>query len=92
MAIAALRVAASQPGGEASTTLLKEEIPKYVNLTDGDREMSDKRPREQMWQQIVGNIVSHRRSNIIREGYAEYTGDGIRITEAGHAHLKSLGF
>ncbi len=94
-AIAALRIAAQRPGGEVTTETLKENIPDYIELTPGDLEPSDTRPNEKMYQQIVGNIVSHRREseeNIIFAGYAEYTGSGIRITEAGRAYLKSKGY
>jgi hypothetical protein len=94
IAIAALRIAATRPGGEASTTLLKEEMPDYVKLTPDDLKPSSTRRGEKMFHQIVGNIISHKESagNIIAEGYAEYTGDGIRITDAGRAFLKSKGY
>ncbi len=47
-----------------------------------------------MFHQIVGNIVSHHENegNIIAEGYAEYTGDGIKITASGLIHLKNQGY
>ena len=75
MAIVALRIAASRPGGEATTTRLKEEIPDYIELTPGDLKQSATRPNEKMYHQIVGNIVSHQESegNIIYEGYAQVT-------------------
>jgi len=94
IAIAALRIAASRPNGIATTTLLKENIPDYIALTPGDLANSQTRPAEKMYHQIVGNIISHKDSegNIIGDGYAEYTGDGIKITDAGRAHLKSKGY
>ena len=94
IAIAALRIAASRPGGEISTHDLKQEIPGYINLTPGDLQPSQTRPNEELWQQIVGNIICHKNTggNIICDGYADYTGSGIRITGAGRAHLKKLGY
>lgn len=91
IAIAALRVAAAHPSGEVPTSQLKKMIPKYVHLTAKDLEPSKTRPNEQMWQQIVGNIISHREEddNIIGAGYAEYTGEGIRITDAGRAIIEA---
>jgi hypothetical protein len=94
LAVAVLRIAADTPTGEASTTLLKKLVPEYINLTQSDVVQSQTRPNELMFHQIVGNVVSHRESdgNIIQEGYAEYTGSGIRITSAGRDHLKRMGY
>jgi hypothetical protein len=93
MRIAALQVAASKPRGRASTTEIKSEISKYVTLTLQDLLPSKTRPNEVMYQQIVGNIVSHRASknNIFAMGWATYTTSGIQITEAGRQYLKTLG-
>jgi len=89
----ALQLARSRPNGEISTTELKQEIPNHAELTEGDLAPSQTRPNELMFHQIIGNIISHRESegNIIGEGYAEYTGDGIRITDAGRAYLTRKG-
>jgi hypothetical protein len=91
--ILALRIAAAQPSHEASTAFIKTEVPKYVELTPADLEPSPSREHEQHWQQIVGNVVSHQDSStsIFTNGYAERTEDGIRITEKGLIHLKTLG-
>lgn len=93
ISIAALEVARDRPGGWISTRQLKRMIPQYVKLTPEDLEDSPTREGEQMWHQIVGNIVSHRTTtgNIIAEGFAEYVDNGLRITAAGLAHLKHLG-
>jgi hypothetical protein len=93
MRIAALRVAASKPRGKATTTELKNEVDQYVILTAEDRLPSKTRPNEAMYQQIVGNIVSHRgsRNNIFAKGWALYTGDGIEITDAGRKYLRTFG-
>ena len=93
-AVVALRIAADSPHGEVTTTQMKKKIPNYVELTPGDLKQSETRTNEKMHQQIIGNIVSHWESggNIIGKGYAEYTGSGIRITDAGRAFLRSLGY
>lgn len=85
----ALRVAATRPKGEASIADLKREIPDYVSLSDEDCAQSTTRPNEEMWEQQIRNLISHRSAegNIIREGYAEYTDGGIRITEAGRQRI-----
>lgn len=92
MRIAALQVAASKPHGRATTTEIKNEINQYVSLTLQDLLPSKTRPNEAMYQQIVGNIVSHRtsRNSIFAMGWATYTGDGIQITKAGLQYLKTL--
>jgi hypothetical protein len=93
MRVAALRVAASKPEGKATTTELKHEVSQYLVLTPRDMAPSKTRPNEVMYQQIVGNIVSHRKSrnNIFARGWAIYTGRGIQITDAGREYLRALG-
>ncbi len=46
-----------------------------------------------MYQQIVGNIVSHHNSqtNVFARGLAVYTGDGIQITQEGRDFLQRRG-
>jgi hypothetical protein len=92
MRIAALQVAASKPDGKARTTELKSEVDRYLALTTEDRTPSRTRPNEAIYQQIIGNIVSHRgsKTNIFAKGWAIYTGDGIQITDAGRQHLRTL--
>jgi hypothetical protein len=93
MRIAALRVAGSRPNGKATTSELKNEVIQYLTLSQEDLLPSKTRPNEAMYQQIVGNIVSHRgsRNNIFVKGWALYTGDGIQITDAGRQYLRTLG-
>lgn len=94
IAIAALRIAADQRNGFASTTVLKDRMPDYIQLTPGDLQMSDTRVNEEMYRQIVGNIVSHHDSpgNIINEGYPTYHDGGITITDLGRKHILSKGY
>jgi hypothetical protein len=90
----ALRIAASLPGGEATTTQIKDRIPDYRGLVDADLLPSPTRPSEETWQQIVGNVVSHQRSrtSLFNQGFADRTVDGIRITPKGLEFLKAKGF
>ncbi|SRR6266851_322667 len=92
--ILVLRIAASYPAHEASTSQIKDAVPKYIPLTAEDLKPSVTRPQEEMWQQIVGNVISHqnRPTSIFTEGYAVRLDDGIRVTDKGLTYLKSLGY
>lgn len=94
--ILALRIAASFPNREAATSDIKDRVPEYRDLGEADLLPSKTRKNECMWQQIVGNVVSHDKTtvSIFRQGHAEYLQGkkGIRVTEKGVAYLKSLGF
>jgi hypothetical protein len=57
--------------------------------------MSGTRPGEPMWHQIVRNIKSHdaANGNFIERGLLEHIPRvGYRITTAGRARLRALGF
>ena len=86
---AVLEICANTATGECSIADLKSEIPNYVDLSADDRVQSTTRPNEEIWEQQVRNLISHRTTagNIICEGYADYTGNAIRITDAGRKHL-----
>ena len=90
----ALKIAAECKNFEASTTYIKERIPEIVPLTAKDLEQSQSRPREKLWQQIVGNVISHSGSSrsIFARGYANRTKNGIKVTTRGVNYLKSVGF
>lgn len=89
-----LKIAAQQPRRAASTQFLKREVPKYIELSRLDRVRSKSRPREELWQQIVGNVISHKdvRSGPFALGYAVKTADGLSVTPRGMAYLNSIGF
>lgn len=92
IAEAVLRILAEMPNGEASTPQLRKRIEKYVKLSEGDQKDSDTRKNEELWEQIVRNIVSHKavRGNIIAEGFANSPSRGrLRITDAGRLHVKN---
>jgi hypothetical protein len=92
--ILALRIAATYPNREALTSEIKDAVPKYITFTAEDLKPSSTRTTECMWQQIVGNVVSHkpRSTSIFTKGYAVRIEDGIKVTDSGMAYLKSLGF
>ena len=87
---AVLAICANTATGECSIADLKAEIPNYIDLSAEDRVQSTTRPNEEMWEQQVRNLISHRTTpgNIICDGYADYTGNAIKITAAGRAHIK----
>lgn len=89
----ALAIAASMPGHQASTTQIKDQLPQWRELTADDLKRSATRAREEHWQQIMGNVISHSPSStsIFKRGLAERTDDGIKVTEKGLALLKEKG-
>ena len=91
MSIAVLRILADSPNGEATTKQIKIRISKEVDLTPADQKQSDTRVNEEVWEQIVRNIVSHQTiaGNIIAEGFANIPSRGkLRITAAGRLHVQ----
>ena len=93
MSVAVLRYLRHQPYGEASQQELRAAIPHYIELTDGDMEDSLTRPGEQLWEQIIRNIQSHKASpnNFINLGYLEHVrGGGLRITPEGRELISKL--
>lgn len=89
----ALQIAAKRPGHEATTTQIKDGVGDYWEFTPADLAPSPTRNGERVWQQIVGNVVSHQETNtsLFKRGLAERTEDGLRVTEAGIEFLKSQG-
>lgn len=92
--ILALKIAARQPHRRASTEDIKQRVPDYYPLSETDLRYSPSRKNERKWQQIVGNVVSHQRTQtgIFAKGYAERTEDGIQVTKMGVTYLNSIGF
>ena len=88
-----LRIAASLPNREATTTQVKDRVPDYRELTPADLAQSPTRKNEKVWQQIVGNIISHKPTgtSLFTRGLAVRIKDGIRVTEKGLEYLKGKG-
>jgi hypothetical protein len=61
-------------GGEATIAEIRRAIPFYTKLTKQDRRPSRTRPGEEMWEQVVRNIVCHRTSqgNAVNAGKLKY--------------------
>lgn len=90
IAFAAMKYLDTLPHKSASTTDVKQHIPNFIDLTPADREDSETRPGEELWQQVVGNIVSHRKDspeNFINRGLIDYDGKNWTLTSAGAAYL-----
>ena len=89
--IPALRAAASRPGGYIATADLIPVLEGKFEPEGQDAEILAGR-HDSYFSQKVRNLVSHRETNtsMFRKGYAEYTGDGIRITDAGRAFLAQV--
>ena len=87
---AVLQILATCDGGKATIQFLKDRIPNHVNLSAEDQKQSPTRPNEQMWEQQVRNLVSHRNAegNIIAEGLATHNDGSLTITDAGRLHVQ----
>lgn len=91
LVIPALRIAAARPGGVIATTDLIVSLEDEFKPEGADAELLDGR-RDTHFSQKVRNLVSHRdtSTSMFKRGYAEYTGDGFRITEAGKLFLDQV--
>jgi hypothetical protein len=90
-----LKIAGSQPDRAATMSLLRDEVPKFVELSPSDRIASKTRVREQLWHQIIRNVTSsHQKGNrgIYSQGYADKTKAGFKLTSKGMDYLNSIGF
>jgi hypothetical protein len=95
ISMAVLRVAASRRDSVATYGRLRNELPRYVDLSPEDREQPSTRSLEEMWERVFGNIQSQctTAENILSQGYAEHVpGVGYKITDSGRAYLKRKGF
>jgi hypothetical protein len=91
LAVPALQIAANWPNGEITTTDLIVALTEWFEPEGEDAEILDGR-HDNRFSQKVRNLIPHRggKSTIFTLGYAEYTGDGIRITESGRNFVRSL--
>ena len=92
--IIALKIASTREGRTASTEYIKKHVAEYFPLTKLDLEPSTTRRKEQRWQQITGNVISHRDTpnGPFVKGYAIRTRNGLTVTPKGMNYLKSIGF
>lgn len=94
VALATMQYLNTLPDREATIDAIIEVLPNYLTLGDADRSDSETRPGEQLWEQQVRNIVSHKLTsgNAINSGYLEHRPPArLFLTDAGLEHLKRNG-
>jgi uncharacterized membrane protein len=87
---AVLKYLSGIPGGEATIAEIKKHLGKHFPFNPADREQSDTRVNEEMWEQQVRNLVSHRTAedNVINDGLLAYRPRRLAITDAGKTFVK----
>lgn len=92
LVVSALRVAASQADGFIATADLIPALERVFNPTGRDAEIIPGRT-DTYFSQKVRNLVSHKNTNFIANGYATHDSSrrGIVITQQGHDLLGALG-
>jgi hypothetical protein len=90
VADAVLEILSKRPSGQATIAVLVRELPTVLKLSEEDRRPSKTRHSEEIWEQQVRNITSHKKSpgNFIYEGYLATVKGGLRITDGGRLRLK----
>lgn len=78
IADAIIRYLATCDKQTATMSQIRHNLPKFIDLTEEDRRPSRSRPGEQMWEQIVRNVVCHRKvpDNAIHDGTIVYVSRG----------------
>ncbi len=87
---AVLQILASRSNGRATVRVLKSEIPNYLTLSAEDQAGSDTRTNEEIWEQQVRNLKSHKNTdgNIFQSGYVVSVGRGVwQITDSGRRRI-----
>jgi hypothetical protein len=89
--VPALRSAAARSGGYISTSDLIVVLEEEFEPEGQDAEILANR-HDTYFSQKVRNLISHKdnATSMFTKGYAVYTGDGIRITDAGRAFLPQV--
>jgi hypothetical protein len=57
-----LQILASRPNGRATVRMLRNSLANYLTLSDEDRTDSDTRTNEEIWEQQVRNLKSHKKT------------------------------
>lgn len=91
IAVLALELAAARQSGQISTTALKAFMIDKFKPTEEDA-VPTANGHTPLFDQIIGNLISNRSTatSMFSMGYAEYTGDGIAITDDGRAFLERV--
>lgn len=87
---AVLGILDQSKSGIATIRQLRDKIPSRIKLTEQDRHQSSTRPNEEIWEQRLRNIVSHKKSqgNIISLGLAQRLSRGtLAITKSGRLSI-----
>ena len=76
-------------GGKASIAQIRRNLPYYITLTEADRVPSTTRPGEEMWEQLVRNIVCHRDviGNAVNTGKLRYTPRHLTLSNGPQGEL-----
>ena len=86
-----LQIAANRPNGYISTTDLIVALTEWFVPEGEDAEILDGR-NDTKFSQKVRNLIPHRvgKHTMFSLGYAEYTGDGVKITDAGRRFVDAI--
>jgi hypothetical protein len=90
-----LKITASQPERSATIGRIREEIPRYFELSAADKRRSASRRNEALWQIVVRNTTSSHTTgtrSIFAQGWAEKIPGGLKVTRSGMDYLNSIGF
>jgi hypothetical protein len=90
-----LKIAASQPTRSTTILQLRNEIPKFFDLSPIDKSPSRSRRNEKRWQIVVRNMISSHTTGtrtIFAQGWATKIPGGLKVTESGMDYLNSIGF
>lgn len=90
VALAVLKIAASNPAHICTFDEARDEVPNHVHLSAADLQESTTRAGEPLWHQLIRNIQSHHgaEGNFINENLLEHVPNiGYRATKAGLAYL-----
>ncbi len=93
--IIVLKIAASQSDRTASIRTLREEVPKFFDLSPKDQAQSPSRKRDRLWHIIIRNAMSSHKTGsrtLFALGYARKTRFGLKVTKRGMDYLNSIGF
>lgn len=90
-----LKIAASQPKRSVTIDKLREEVPKYFDLSPIDKRPSPSRKNEVLWHIVVRNTMSSHTTGtrtIFAQGWARKIPGGLKVTKSGMDYLNSIGF
>ena len=90
-----LKIAASQPERSVTIDKLREEVPKYFDLSPADKARSPSRKNEELWQIVIRNTISSHKigtRTIFAQGWAKSIPGGLKVTRRGMDYLSNIGF